>query len=109
MLNCWLRKKSANIRIAGSSGEIISRYQLLDAKRIENSDSNFIIVSYSVIYVDKKDRYVHEISQRSSNLPDNLLEMINNVEGNRFWIEDVKAINTIGNTVGLLSAKYKIK
>jgi len=109
IINNILREKPAQVTIAGIPGGQISKKELFQAKRIESTDSNLHIISYVLVYITKIGGFVCELPYISNNLPDNWNEIQQTWTGKGIWIEDVRAINLVGDTVHLEGARLKIK
>ena len=106
IINNILREKPAMATVAGIPGGLISKKQLFQAKRIESTDTNLHIISYVLVFI--KEGYPIEIPQISSNLPNNWNEIVQKWMGKRIWIEDVRAINPIGDTILIENASFKL-
>jgi len=108
LLNSYLRGAPAYPTLDGVYDGNISRYQLNQVKELNCSDTSLRIISYVLVY-DNKDQLFMDLAGLSNRLPDNWSDLVKTKLGHELSVQDVDAINTIGDTIRLACIKLQIK
>ncbi|GEM_PF-2356228 len=107
LINGILRQKPGSVSLDGIPREALSKKELLQAKQLVNTDSNTQIISYSLVCIVNGDIWCRPFA--TNKLPDDWALIVNTLTGNKFWIEDIRAVNSAGDTVYLHSITIGLK